>query len=127
MAGADPDALWSASAALNEVLRLEQVRFDWSVEDWEEELAGLIAVAGSAARLADCIGDHLNESGGELTWRDGKGPASEDPGRLTKSAVTSVREAGDQLASAAETLARAKEQLASLARRSRRSPAEPPV
>ncbi|MFC0627500.1 hypothetical protein [Kribbella deserti] len=52
-------AFSTAVAALNDVLRLEQVRVDGTVENWQQILDGLDLVITRAGRLTDCVADHL--------------------------------------------------------------------
>jgi hypothetical protein len=80
MCSADPGVAFSlASGALNEVTRLEEVRFDYSAENWEELLTGLGMVVSSAARLSDCLADHLARASRQAEWREGSTPAGDPP------------------------------------------------
>jgi hypothetical protein len=113
MCGADPAVAFSkATTALNELTRLEEVRSDFTVENWEQLLAGLGTVVASSARLADCLGDHLAHVTAHADWRDGPGPG--DPDELLSATAASVELVSRQLTEVAATIATSRDQLALL-------------
>jgi hypothetical protein len=115
MCSADSGAAFAtATTALNEVTRLEEVRFESSAENWEEMLAGLGAVISSAARLADCLGGHLADATDHAAWRDGVEPDGGSPGDLLGLTADAVHQIGDTLTELSHELEAAKNQVALL-------------
>lgn len=113
MCGADPAVAFSkATTALNELTRLEEVRSDFTAENWEQLLAGLGSVVTSAARLADCLGDHLARATAQADWRNGAGPGA--PGELLSASAASVELVSRQLTEVAGTIATSRDQVALL-------------
>jgi hypothetical protein len=115
MCSADSGAAFAtAVTALNEVTRLEEVRYDASAENWEEMLAGLGAVINSAARLADCLGGHLARATGHAEWREDAGPDGQSPGELLSQTGAGVQQVSDQLTELSDELTAARDQVALL-------------
>jgi hypothetical protein len=113
MCGADPgEAFAKATTALNELTRLEEVRSDFTAENWEQLLAGLGHVVTSAARLADCLGDHLARATSQADWRDGAGVG--EPEKLLSAAAESVELVSRQLTEVAATIATSRDQVGQL-------------
>jgi hypothetical protein len=115
MPGADPAVAFSkAATALNELTRLEEVRSDFTAENWEQLLAGLGTVITSAARLADCLGNHLAQASSKADWRTAPGPGREDPAKLLSATAESVELVSRQLTEVAGTIATSRDQVALL-------------
>lgn len=111
----DHDPYYSAAAtALNEATRLEEVRFDRSAENWQQQLAGLAMVIGSSARLADCLADHLAGSTQRAAWRADRESGDQAPDELLAGTALAVQRVAEQLATAAETLTTAAGDLAGI-------------
>lgn len=127
MCGADPGfAFNQAVVALNEVTRLEEIRSDSSPENWERLLAGLGTVVVSTARLTDTVGAHLARATEQASPNDDAGPDDaglddEDPDALLAAAAESVSRISTQLTEAAQTIATARDQVALLRPRTKRS------
>lgn len=125
MSGADPAVAFArATTALNELTRLEEVRSDFTAENWEQLLAGLGTVITSAARLADCLGDHLARATAQAGWRDGAGPGA--PDKLLSATAESVELVSRQLTEVAGTIADSRDQVALLHLATRRRGEGPP-
>ncbi|HEY0470481.1 MAG TPA: hypothetical protein VGD34_02430 [Kribbella sp.] len=115
MCSADSGAAFAnAATALNEVTRLEEVRFESSAEDWQEMLAGLGAVISSAARLADCLGGHLAGATDHVSWRDGVEPNGHSPGELLGMTAATVHQISATLTGISHELDAATDQVALL-------------
>jgi len=111
----DPgEAFNTAVAALNEVTRLEQVRYDSSAENWEDLLSGLASVITSASRLADSLADHLAAATQRASWRADTEHAGEYPDQLLSAAGKSVHQVGEQLTELSRLIAVARDQVAQL-------------
>ena len=114
MSSTDPgEAFAAAAAALNEVTRLEEVRYDSSPESWEQLLAGLATVVTSAGRLADCVADHLSAAGEESEL----GPATAANGQhdeVLAAAEESVQQVSRQLTEVSRLVAVSRDQVALL-------------
>ena len=124
MGGADPAAVFAkATTALNELTRLEEVRSDFTAENWEQLLAGLAAVITSASRLADCLGTHLARETSRADWRDGAGVG--DPDQILAAAAESVELVSRQLFEVAGTIATSRGQVAQLHLATKRRGGEP--
>lgn len=114
MSSSEPgEAFSTAAAALNEVTRLEEVRYDSSPESWEQLLAGLATVVTSAGRLADCVADHLSTA----TEDSELGPETAANGQhdeVLASAGESVQQVSRQLTEVSRLIAVSRDQVALL-------------